>query len=164
MGSGNCLCVFDLSWLKVPLKSKWKVGILFIYPCTAHLTFSVYKYFFYTDSPVAVLSVHANTTVEARIFGIYAAGLVGLLSTWAGAHSCRLHCHRYKTHCPTIHHRGRVPHIQNVAAPAGPDTLGSWALVDPDLEYVNLQEGLELDKDKRGQRKQALARKLDGNK
>lgn len=35
--------VFDLSWLKAPLKSKWKVGILFIYPFTAHLTFSVYK-------------------------------------------------------------------------------------------------------------------------
>lgn len=124
-----------------------------------HSTFDL----LHPDSPVAVLSIRANTTIEARIFGIYAAGLVRLLSTWAGAHSCRLHCHRHKTHCPTIHHCGRVSHIQNVAAPAGPGALGSWALVDPDLEYANLQEGLELDKDKGGQRKQALARKLDKN-
>lgn len=45
-------------------------------------------------SPVAMLRVHTNATVEARIFGIDAAGLVHLFSARAVAHSCGLNCHR----------------------------------------------------------------------
>lgn len=91
-----------------------------------------------------MLSVHTNTTIEARISGICTAGLVGLLSTWAGAHSCGLQCHRYKTHSPTIHHCGCVPHIQNISASTGPGTLWVWTLIHLDLEYADMQERLEL--------------------
>lgn len=117
---------------------------------------SGYGIFF--NSPVAMLSVHTNTTIEARIFGICAAGLVGLLSTWAGAHSCGLHCHRYKTHSPTIHHCGCVPHIQNIAASAGTGTLCTRTLVCADLEHADLQERLELNKERRDRANQTLAR------
>ena len=70
-----------------------------------------------------MLSVHAHAAIEAGVSGICVAGLVGLLSTRAGAHSCGFHCHRHKAHSPTIHHCGRVAHIQNVGAAAGPGTL-----------------------------------------
>lgn len=46
-------------------------------------------------SPVAMLRVHTNATVEAGVFGIDAAGLVHLFPARAVAHSCGLHCHRH---------------------------------------------------------------------
>lgn len=70
-----------------------------------------------------MLSVHAYTAIEAGVSGIRGAGLMGLLSTRAGADGGGLHRHRYKTHGPAIHDRGRVPYVQNVGAAAGPGTL-----------------------------------------
>lgn len=127
------------------------------------MLWSGYGILFFFNSPVAMLSVHTNTTIEARISGIYAAGLVGLLSTWAGAHSCGLHCHRYKTHRPTIYHCGCVPHIQNVAASTGPGTLWSRTLVYPDLEHADLQERLELNGERQHRANHTLASELKWN-
>lgn len=87
-----------------------------------------------------MLSVHTDATIEAWVSGIRRAGLVGLFSTWAGAHSCGFYCHRYKTHSPAIHHCGCVPHIQSVGAATGPSALGTRTLIDPDLEHADLQE------------------------
>lgn len=79
--------------------------------------------FFFFISPVAMLCVHTNTTIEAGISGIYTAGLVGLFSARAGAHSGRLHGHRYETHGPTVHYCGCVSNIQNIPASTGPCAL-----------------------------------------
>lgn len=97
------------------------------------------------NSPVAMLSVHAHSTVVAGVSGICGTRLMGLFSAWAGAHRCGFNCHRHKTHSPTIHHCGRVPHVQSVGAATCPATLGAGTLIHPDLEHADLQERLELD-------------------
>lgn len=96
-----------------------------------------------------MLSVHTNATVEAGVFGIDAAGLVRLFPARAVAHSCGLHRHRHQTHRSTVHHRGRVPNSQVAVAAAGSRTVGPWTLIHADLEYTNLQEGLELEEDRK---------------
>lgn len=97
-------------------------------------------------SPVAMLSIHTYATIEAWVSGIRSAGLMGLLSSLAGAQGCRFHRYRHKTHGPTIHHGGCVPHIQNVGAAPRADTLWAGTLVHSDLGHADLQERLELER------------------
>lgn len=58
-----------------------------------------------------MLSVHTNPAIEAGVSGICAAGLVGLVPSGAGAHSCGLQSHGHEAQSPTVHHHGRVPDI-----------------------------------------------------
>lgn len=102
------------------------------------------------NSPVAVLSVHTDSAIEAGASGIRGAGLMGLLSARAGAHGRGFHRNGHKAHSPTIHHGRRVSHIQNVGAAAGPGTLRTGTLVHPDLENADLEKRLELDGERRG--------------
>lgn len=103
------------------------------------------RWLFSIFPPVAVLSVQTNAAIEAGVSGIGAAGLVGLVPSRAGAHGCGLQSHRHETHGPTVHHHGRVSHVQNIGATSGPGTAGTGALVHTDLEDDNLQERLELE-------------------
>lgn len=91
-----------------------------------------------------MLSVHTYPTIEAGVFGICGAGLVALVPSRAGAHSCGLQSHRHQTHRSTVHHHGRVPNIEDTGAAAGPSTAGTGALVYTDLKDDDLQERLEL--------------------
>lgn len=68
-----------------------------------------------------------------------------LLSTGTGAHGRGLHRHRHQTHGPTIHHGGRVPHVQEAGAPARTGTAWAGTLVYTDLEHADLQVRLELE-------------------
>lgn len=78
---------------------------------------------FIFNSPVSVLSIHTNAAVEAGVSRVRSAGLMGLLSARARAHSRRFHCYRYKAHSSTIHHGRCVPHIQDVGAASRPGAL-----------------------------------------
>lgn len=102
-----------------------------------------------------MLSVHTYPTIEAGVSGIRTAGLVALVPSRAGAHSCGLQTHRHQTRRSTVHHHWRVSNIENIGAATGPSTAGTRTFVYTDLKDDDLQERLELKvkgKDRKSQR------------
>lgn len=102
-----------------------------------------------------MLSVNTYPTIEAGVSGIRAAGLVALVPSKAGAHSCGLQTDRHQTRRSTVHHHWCVSNIENTSAATGPSTAGTRTFVYTDLKDDDLQERLELKvkgKDRKSQR------------